>query len=72
MGLVKKEMPFRTGDTVRLVHGNPAHLMTVRAASEVTVLCASVGPDGRVQHEPYPPEELELVERGGQGSAQEA
>ncbi|MBC5783840.1 hypothetical protein H8N03_12865 [Ramlibacter sp. USB13] len=56
---------FRPGDTVRLLRGSPAHLMTVRAASATTVLCASVGPDGRTQNEPYPPEDLELVAREG-------
>jgi hypothetical protein len=58
-----KEQDFRPGDTVRLVGGNPAHLMTVRAASPYTVLCASAGPGGTVQYEPYPPENLELVAR---------
>jgi hypothetical protein len=52
---------FKPGDTVRLLRANPAHLMTVRAASSHTVLCASVGPDGKVQYEPYPPEDLEIV-----------
>ena len=50
---------------MRLARGNAAHLMTVRAASSVTVLCASVGPDGKTQNEPYAPEDLELVARGG-------
>ena len=58
-------MPFQPGDIVRLVRGNPAHLMTVRAAAEHTVLCSTMGPHGKVQHEPYPPEDLELVSRGG-------
>jgi hypothetical protein len=61
---VTQEQDFRPGDTVRLVGGNAAHLMTVRAASAFTVLCASIGPGGRVQYEPYPPEDLELVARG--------
>src|SRR5437764_373857 len=52
---------FKPGDTVRLLRASPAHLMTVRAAAPHTVLCASVGPDGKVQYEPYPPEDLELV-----------
>ena len=46
---------------MRLLRASPAHLMTVRAAAPHTVLCASVGPDGKVQYEPYPPEDLELV-----------
>ena len=59
-----QQQEFRPGDTVRLIAGNPAHLMTVRAASPYTVLCASIGPGGSVQYEPYPPEDLELVTRG--------
>ena len=55
--------PFQPGDTVRLARGNPAHVMTVRAASAHTVLCATIGPHGKVQHEPYPPEDLVLVSR---------
>lgn len=58
-----QEQDFRPGDTVRLIAGNQAHVMTVRAASAYTVLCASVGPGGSVQYEPYPPEDLELVAR---------
>ena len=54
---------FKPGDTVRLRSGNAALLLTVRAASPYTVLCAAVGPDGKVQYEPYPPEDLELVAR---------
>ena len=65
---VKQEQDFLPGDTVRLVGGNPAHLMTVRAASPFTVLCASAGPAGTVQYEPYPPEALELVARGDQAA----
>jgi hypothetical protein len=56
---------FKPGDTVRLLRASPAHLMTVRAATSHTVLCASIGPDGRVQYEPYPPEDLELVTATG-------
>ena len=59
-----QQQEFRPGDTVRLIDGNTAHLMTVRAASRYTVLCASIGPGGSVQYEPYPPEALELVTRG--------
>jgi uncharacterized protein YodC (DUF2158 family) len=53
---------FESGDIVRLVGGNAAHLMTVRAASPYMVLCAWFGETG-VQHAPYDPEDLELVER---------
>jgi hypothetical protein len=62
---VSPVVPFQPGDTVRLARGNPAHLMTVRAAADHTVLCSSMGPHGRVQHEPYPPEDLVLVSRNG-------
>lgn len=58
---------FKPGDTVRLVGGNPAHVMTVRAASPFTVLCAAVGPGGKVQYEPYAAEDLELVTPADQG-----
>lgn len=58
-----EQKDFQPGDSVRLVGGNPAHVMTVRAASPFTVLCAAVGPGGKVQYEPYAPESLELVER---------
>lgn len=66
---VTQQQDFQPGDTVRLVDGNPAHVMTVRAASAYTVLCASTGPGGSVQYEPYPPEALELVSPGGGTSA---
>lgn len=61
--MAASDKDFREGDTVRLVGGNPAHLMTVRAASAYTVLCAAIGPAGKVQFEPYAPEDLELVSR---------
>lgn len=57
------EQNFQPGDTVRLASGNAAHLMTVRAASGVTVLCAWCGDSGKTQYAPYDPQDLELVER---------
>jgi uncharacterized protein YodC (DUF2158 family) len=65
IGDVTAQQQFRSGDTVRLKGGNDAHLMSVKAASEYTVLCAWFGPSGKIQYAPYPPEELELVTRGG-------
>ena len=53
-------MEFKVGDTVVLVGGNAAHLMTVRAVDSYMVLCAFVGPGGAVQFAPYTPDEIEL------------
>jgi len=53
-------MDLKVGDTVVLVGGNAAHLMTVRAVDRHMVLCAFVGPGGTVQFAPYRPEEVEL------------
>ena len=55
-------MDLQVGDTVVLVGGNAAHLMTVRAIDRHMVLCAFVGPSGTVQFAPYLPQELELHE----------
>jgi uncharacterized protein YodC (DUF2158 family) len=59
------EQKFRTGDTVRLVGSSAAHLMTVQAASEFLVLCAWFGANGKIQHAPYAPDDLELVKPAG-------
>jgi hypothetical protein len=64
---VAEEQIFRSGDTVRLRRGIDAHLMTVKAASEHTVLCSWFGPGGKIQFAPYAAEDLELVSREGEG-----
>lgn len=55
---------FHKGDTVRLLGGSQAHLMTVQAASDYMVLCAWFGDSGKIQHAPYAPQDLELVQPG--------
>jgi uncharacterized protein YodC (DUF2158 family) len=57
------EQKFQKGDTVRLVEGSAAHLMTVQAASDYMVLCAWFGDSGKIRHAPYSPEDLELVHK---------
>ena len=66
---VAEEQTFRSGDTVRLKRGIYAHLMTVMAASEHTVLCSWFGQGGKVQFGPYAAEDLELVARDGEAKA---
>lgn len=57
-----EEQKFQPGDTVRLKGGIDAHLMTVKAASQHTVLCSWFGHNGKVQFAPYDAADLELVE----------
>lgn len=64
-GRVTEEQKFQPGDTVRLRGGIDAHLMTVKAASQHTVLCCWFGHNGKVQFAPYAAEDLERVDGSG-------
>jgi hypothetical protein len=65
-------MELKVGDTVVLVGGNAAHLMTVRAVDSHMVLCAFMGPSGTVQYAPYMPQEVELYEPRPASAADDA